>query len=120
ERILFVDDEPVLVEIGRQMLERLGYEVQACTGSLEALEMIRSGEKEFDLVITDQTMPKMTGAELAQRIAACRPELPVILCSGFSEAITDQGGQGRGIRAFLMKPMVYQELARTIREVLDE
>ncbi|MGV8073169.1 MAG: PAS domain S-box protein [Syntrophobacteraceae bacterium] len=122
ERILFVDDEPALANLGKAALERLGYRVVGTTGSMEALEAFRNRpyEMPFDLVITDLTMPHMTGLQLAQELLHLQPELPVILCSGFSEAITPENAKHLGIRAFLMKPLVVKQLAEAVRKALDE
>jgi PAS domain S-box-containing protein len=119
ERLLFVDDEDVLVQVGREMLRGLGYEVVGCTGSLEALELFRSQPERFDLVITDMTMPNMTGVELFREIRKIRPSTPVILCSGFSEAMTREKAQALGVSEFIQKPIVYQQIAPAIRRVLD-
>jgi PAS domain S-box-containing protein len=120
ERILLIDDEPTLVDIGIQMLERLGYRVVTRTSSTEALELFRSAPEDFDLVITDQTMPRMTGDELAKEIMKLRPGTPIILCTGFSERISEHEARRMGIKAFLMKPVVITALAKTIRKILDE
>lgn len=121
ERILVVDDEPALAEIVKQMLERLGYEVDCRTDSLEALDVFRSrlAEKPFDLVITDMTMPQMTGAELARALLGIRPDLPVILCTGFSEKVSAERAASLGIQGFLLKPVVLKDLAELVRKVLD-
>jgi len=119
EGILFVDDEEAIVDVSRQLLERLGYRVSALTSSLEALELFRAGPDQIDLVITDQTMPQMTGAELAQEMLRLRPELPIILCTGFSEQMSAQKAEAMGIRRFAMKPLVGRELARVVRQALD-
>lgn len=118
ERILFVDDEEVMVELGKDMLEPLGYRVTGRTNSFDALETFRKQPDAFDLVITDMTMPGLTGRELARELMAVRPEIPVILCTGFSELIDEQQAQTAGIRAFVMKPYVIAGMARTIRQVL--
>jgi PAS domain S-box-containing protein len=120
ERILLIDDEPTLVDIGRQMLHRLGYQVVTRTSSTEALELFRSAPDEFDLIITDQTMPHMPGDELAKELMKLRPSMPIILCTGFSERISEQEAKSMGIKAFLMKPVVFRDLAATIRKVLEE
>lgn len=120
ERILFVDDEEVLIEIAKQMLERLGYEFVARTSSIEALEAFKAQPEKFDLVITDQTMPNMTGENLAKKIMAIRPNIPIVLCTGFSEIISEEKANAMGIRAFVMKPLVMQDLANIVRKVLDE
>jgi signal transduction histidine kinase/CheY-like chemotaxis protein len=120
ERILLIDDEQPLVDIGKQMLERLGYEVITRTSSIEALELFRAQPDRFDLVITDMTMPNMTGDKLAMEIMKIRPDVPVILCTGFSPAITEEEANAWGIQALLEKPLLRHDLAKTIRQVLDE
>ena len=119
ERILFVDDEEMLASAGRMMLERLGYEVTAVTSSMEAWRLFLGDPKRFDLVITDQTMPGMTGAMLAEKILRVRKDMPIILYTGHSDTISPEKAQSLGIRAFSMKPVVRGELARTVRRVLD-
>ena len=119
ERILLVDDEKVLVDLGRQMLESLGYSVVCRTSSIEALELFKAQPDNFDLVITDMTMPNMTGEKLAAAIMAIRPDFPVVLCTGFSEQITEEKAKKMGIRKFILKPVVMSKLARTVRGVLD-
>ncbi|MCF8105306.1 MAG: PAS domain S-box protein [Desulfohalobiaceae bacterium] len=119
ERILLVDDEPSIVRIGRRMLEGLGYRVEARTGSLEALEVFAADPEAFDLVITDMDMPQMTGEDLTLRLLAIRPDLPVIICTGFSERITRENLKEKGIRAVLMKPFQREGIAGKVREVLD-
>lgn len=118
EHVLLVEDEAQVAYMLKQMLEHLGYSVTMCTGSLEALEAFSAAPEKFDLVITDQTMPNMTGDELARELISRRSDIPVILCTGFSEKITEQEAKSNGIRAFLMKPVVKQKMAVTIREVL--
>ncbi len=120
ERILLVDDEEVLVSLGRQMLELLGYRVESRTSSIEALEAFRSNPDQFDLVITDMTMPNMTGERLAQKMMMIRPNLPVLLCTGFSESISPEKAASVGIKALLMKPIALHKLARMVRHTLDE
>ncbi|MBW1731994.1 MAG: response regulator, partial [Deltaproteobacteria bacterium] len=119
ERILFVDDEPTLIEVGVQMLEFLGYKVTARTSSVEALELFKTKPEEFDLVITDMTMPHMTGDILAQKLMEIRPSIPVIICTGFSERISAEKAKQMGIQGFAMKPLIMEDLARIIREVLE-
>jgi PAS domain S-box-containing protein len=119
ERVLFVDDEHATTNVMRTMLERLGYTVKVRTDSLEALEAFRANPDGFDLVITDQTMPHMTGAELAREIMQIRQDIPVILCSGFSEQMNEEKARKMGIRAFVMKPVIRSELAQIIRKVMD-
>jgi PAS domain S-box-containing protein len=119
ERILFVDDEKILADLGRQMLGRLGYSAECRTSSIEALELFKTRPDQFDLVITDMTMPNLTGEKLAQQLMSIRPDIPVILCTGFSEQITEEKAKKMGIRKYIFKPMVMNKLAQTVREVLD-
>jgi signal transduction histidine kinase len=118
ERILFVDDEQVLVELGTEILMRLGYGVTSITDSAHALEMFRSRPGEFDLVITDYTMPKLTGAELCEELHRIRPEIPIILCTGFSEKMTEATAADLGVE-LIMKPFSLKQLAELVRIALD-
>lgn len=120
ESILFIDDEKDLADIGRQILEPLGYRVAALTSSREALEKFKNDPARFDLVITDQTMPQLTGIELAAEMLKIRPDLPIIICTGFSVHISEEKAKAIGIRQVLMKPLVVKEVARVIRSVLEE
>jgi PAS domain S-box-containing protein len=120
ETILVVDDEPTLVRTNQLRLELLGYKIVAKTDSLEALEVFRATPDQFDLVITDMTMPKMTGETLAEEIMKIRPDIPVILSTGYSSDITEEMAEKKGIRKLLMKPVRLKKLANTIRSVLDE
>ena len=120
ERILFVDDEKGVVDAIFTMLEGLGYHVTARTSSIETLEAFRNKSNAFDLVITDQTMPYMTGKDLARELMSIRPDIPIILCTGFSEQIDMDKAIDMGISAFVMKPIVMHELAQTVRKVLDK
>ena len=119
ERILFIDDEHALIEIGSQMLERLGYEVVTRQGSVEALELFRAEPDRFDLVITDMTMPHMTGDKLARELMKIRPDIPVILCTGHSKLVSEAKAKDMGIRAFVMKPILKRTLAEAVRKALD-
>jgi CheY-like chemotaxis protein len=119
ERILLVDDEEQIVRMSQQMLERLGYHVTARTSSIETLEAFRAAPHKFDLVITDTTMPNMTGIELARKLMEIRSDIPIIICTGFSEKISADKAAAMGIRGYVMKPIVKSELAKKIREVLD-
>jgi CheY-like chemotaxis protein len=119
ERILFVDDEKALAELGKEMLETLGYNVTAKTSGLDALEAFRAQPGAFDLVITDMTMPGFTGRELAEKILQIRADIPIILSTGFSALINEEQAKEAGIREFINKPYVITALAKTIREVLD-
>ncbi len=120
ERILFIDDEKTLVDLGRQILQRLGYEVTIRTSSVEALELFMEQPHKFDLVITDMTMPNMTGDELAGKLMNIRADIPVILCTGYSERISKERANDLGIKEFILKPIVMRELAKTVRNVLDK
>ena len=119
ERILFVDDEEALARWGQLTLEPLGYRVVACTSGTEALEVFRDSPQAFDLLITDQTMPGMTGEVLAREVWRIRPDLPIILCTGTSITMTPVKAERLGIRAYLVKPVMKQDLSRAIRQVLD-
>jgi CheY-like chemotaxis protein len=119
EHILFVDDEVVLVDMGERMLSALGYRVTAVANGPEALKTFRKNPDGFDLVITDMTMPGMTGAELSREILKIVPGFPIILCTGFSEIISEGEAKAMGIRRFLMKPVFLDTLAGEIRTVLD-
>jgi PAS domain S-box-containing protein len=118
EHILLVDDEKSLVEMGKDLLERLGYKVTVRTSSIEALEAFRKTPDRYDLVITDQTMPNMTGIQLTRELMALRPDIPVILCTGFSDLVNKENFKAMGIREFVMKPIVKKDIARIIRDVL--
>jgi CheY-like chemotaxis protein len=119
ERILIVDDEALIVNLCRQMLAGLGYTVTTRTSSIEALELFRNRPDDFDLVLTDMTMPNMTGDRLAGELMKIRPDIPVILCTGYSKKLSEENVAKIGIKAFVMKPFVRSELAKTIRKVLD-
>ncbi len=119
ERILFVDDEPDLVEIGRQLLQLLGYQVTATTGSRQALELFLNNPEAFDLLITDFTMPIMTGSQLAESALNVKPDLPVILMSGLEAVNIESEAKLAGIKGFICKPIVIKEIASLIRELLD-
>lgn len=118
ERILFVDDEATLVHVGRAMLQRLGYQVVVCTSSSEALETFRTAPHAFDLVITDRTMPRLTGEVLVHELRQIRPDIPIILCTGFSYPVTSEQLRALAVDAFLLKPVMAHEWARVIRQVL--
>ena len=120
ERILFVDDEEDMLDLGKEMLEPLGYTVSVKTNGFDALETFHTQPDAFDLVITDMTMPGLTGSELARELMNIRPDIPVILCTGFSELINEKQAEEAGIRAFVMKPYVIADMTRIIRKVLEE
>ena len=120
EHILFVDDEDLLVEWGQAALERLGYTVTVLTDSTEALSLFSSDPSRFDLVITDQTMPKLTGLQLARNLLTIRSNIPIILCTGHSDSVSPQKVKEAGIKEFLMKPLGKQALGEAIRKVLHK
>jgi CheY-like chemotaxis protein len=118
-RILVIDDEKMLIELHQEMLASLGYEAVAQTSSLEALKIFQAQPDKFDLVITDQTMPHMTGMQLSQEIIRIRPDIPIILCTGYSEKVSEEKIKGMGINELLMKPINLRHLAEAVRKVLD-
>jgi signal transduction histidine kinase/ActR/RegA family two-component response regulator len=120
ESILFIDDELTLVDLGKEVLESLGYRVSGITSSLQALEAFRAQPGGFDLVITDMTMPGLTGKELALELLAIRPDIPIILCTGFSEVVDENQAKAAGIREFIMKPYLVSDLADAVRKVLGQ
>lgn len=120
ESVLFIDDEENLVDSGRQILEYLGYNVTAGTSSIEALALFKKYPDRFDIVITDMTMPDMTGDRLAREMIKIRADIPVILCTGFSEKITEKEVQKIGIKKLAMKPLLMSDLAMSIRQALSE
>ena len=120
ERILFVDDEASITKMGSQVLERLGYAVTTRTSSVETIELFRTRPNDFDLVITDMTMPNLTGDKLAIELIKIRPDIPVVLCTGYSKKISDEIASEIGIKAFAYKPIAKADLAKTVRKVLDE
>ncbi len=119
EQILFVDDETSIVELHEQILESLGYSVEAFDSSIDAWELFSSEPEKFDLIITDQTMPHMTGSELAEKMLQISPGMPIILCTGHSSVIDENAAKKIGIKSFLMKPVDKRMLAGTIRNLLD-
>jgi CheY-like chemotaxis protein/anti-sigma regulatory factor (Ser/Thr protein kinase) len=116
--ILFVDDDEAIVNMTGQMLERLGYTVETKTNPSAALELFQSKPDAFDLVITDMTMPHMTGARLSEKLKNIRSDIPVIICTGHSPLIDEEKAKKMGIAAYVMKPIVIRDIARTIRQVL--
>jgi CheY-like chemotaxis protein len=120
ENVLFVDDEKVIVDIGGNTLERLGYSVIGKTSSKEALEIFRSQPDHFDLVITDMTMPNMTGMEFAEKLLQIRSDIPIILCTGFSDRVMQEKARSMGIREFINKPISPRGLGESVRRVLDQ
>ncbi len=118
-RILLVDDEEPLAALGQEMLTSLGYDVSVRLSSLDALEAFRTNPARFDLVITDMTMPNMTGDHLAREMLKIRPDIPIILTTGFSERISEEEAKKMGIRVFVMKPASLQALARAVQTALQ-
>jgi CheY-like chemotaxis protein len=116
--ILFVEDEEPLARWGEEAMRGLGYEVMVRTSSVEALEAFRADPFCFDAVVTDQTMPNITGEALARELLQIRPNVPIILCTGFSHSMTPEKAKAMGIRAYLLKPLLIKDLARTLLEVL--
>ncbi|NIM15711.1 MAG: response regulator [Candidatus Aminicenantes bacterium] len=120
ERIMLVDDESELIDVGMQVLERMGYKVIGTTDPMEALAVFRKEPDQFDLVISDLTMPRLTGIQLIEEIRRLRPDIPIILCSGFSSAATVEQIRALGIDDFILKPIIKSDLARKVRSALDK
>ena len=120
EHILFVDDEETLIDLGKNMLSKLGYQVDTRTSPVDALEEFKANPDKFDLIISDMTMPNMTGDMLAKEILKIRSDIPVVICTGFSEQISKEKVNTIGINDFLMKPLTISELAKTVRKALDK
>ncbi|MDM8537124.1 PAS domain S-box protein [Desulfobacterales bacterium HSG17] len=120
ERILLVDDELPIVKLEKMMLERLGYNVTFRTSSIEALEAFKGNPTNYDLVVTDMTMPNMTGVKLTEELIAIKPDIPIIICTGFSDRLSAEKAKIIGAKGLLMKPVVKAELAKMVRMVLDE
>ncbi|NNG01611.1 MAG: response regulator, partial [Desulfobacteraceae bacterium] len=120
ERILFIDDERVIVNMGKQMLGSLGYDVVPRTNGVEALDLFKAQIDLFDLVITDMTMPHLTGDALARELFKIRSDIPIIVCSGFSARMDEKEALATGIQAFITKPILKRDLAETVRAVLDK
>ena len=119
ERVLLVDDEELIANMEQEMLERLGYSVVSRTSSVEALEAFKANPDKFDIVITDMAMPNMPGDKLASELVKIRPDIPILLCTGYSQQMSMEKANAIGIKAFLMKPIVMKDLSSKIREVLD-
>ena len=120
ERLLLVDDEESVMRLEKQMLQRLGYQVDAYSSSIEALEAFKAHPDDYDLVVSDMAMPKMTGDKLAGEILSIRSNIPIIICTGFSERINREQAEAIGVNGFLMKPIVKSEMAHMVRKILDE
>ena len=119
ERLLFIDDEEVIADMGKALLESLGYHVTISNDSLVALKTFQNNPDAFDLVITDQTMPNLAGAELAKRMMQIRPDIPIILCTGYSTIISQEKAKAMGIKEFALKPLSKMDIAMLIRKALD-
>ena len=120
ETILFVDDEQDIVRVRKRMLESLGYKVYAAYGGEQALALFKEHSKEIDIIITDYTMPGMTGLQLAARVQSIRGKIPIILCSGYKDVVTVEKARSAGIGKIMRKPLNIKMLASTIREILQE
>jgi CheY-like chemotaxis protein len=120
ERVLLVDDERFVIDVIQEMLSLQGYHVTTAGSGLEALAIIRNAPQDFDLVVTDMTMPKLTGERLSLEIKKIRPDVPIILCTGYSDKLAGKSAVDFGIQDIVMKPINLAELARTVRSVLDK
>jgi CheY-like chemotaxis protein len=120
ENILFVDDEKSIRNLGHDCLERFGYIVTAVSDGQKAMEVFAANPDRFNLVVTDQTMPNMTGEKLASALLKLRPDIPIIICTGHSPITTPESSKASGISAFLQKPLAPTQLMRVVREVLDQ
>jgi CheY-like chemotaxis protein len=119
EHILIVDDEKQLIDMQRQLLEFLGYKVTSHTSSEEALDAFRSNPEAFDLVVTDMTMPRMTGDQMALQMLSIKPRIPIVICTGYSNRISKEKAKAIGIKGLVLKPVVLREMAEVIRNALD-
>ncbi len=119
EQILFVDDEAAIVDASKRTLERLGYSVITATSGVEALKLFRDNAEMFDIVVTDMTMPELTGVDLAKEVLSMRPQTPMILCTGYSTLITPEKSKQLGFKDFLMKPVSKRKMAESVRHILD-
>ncbi len=119
EHILLVDDEVTIIDTGREMLEYLGYSVETYNKSAYALNEFKKTPDRYDLIISDMTMPEMNGDELAKKMIEIRPDIPVIICTGYNPQIDEKTAANIGLKAFIFKPMTFQKLATTVRNVLD-
>lgn len=120
ERILLVDDEVDIVKMEKEVLERLGYRVATCTTGVEALEVFKKNPDSFDLIMTDMSMPGMTGDQLAMEIKNSHPKMPVIICTGFNDRINEEKCRAMGIQGYVRKPMIRRKMAKIIRSILDK
>lgn len=120
ESIIFVDDEEYIAAMFGESLKRLGYKVETKTNPIEVIEMFESNPDHFDLIISDMTMPQMSGVTLSERLKAVRSDIPVIICTGHSSLIDEEKAKTLGIEGFILKPVLLQDIARAIRDVLDK
>jgi len=119
EHILFIDDDEMLANLGETLLTEMGYQVTTMTDSREALTLFTANANRFELIITDQTMPVLTGKELIQKLKQIRPDIPTIICTGYSSKLDEAKAKELGADAFLMKPLDLPQLLQTVRRVLD-
>ena len=119
ERVLIVDDDEGIANLEGMMLERLGYQVTSTVDSLAALASFEADPQKFDLVITDMSMPRMAGDTFASELIAVRPDIPVIICTGFSERVNEDTAESIGVKGFLMKPVRWSDMSEMVRKVLD-
>lgn len=119
EHILLADDEVLIAQFAAEILAMAGYRVTTAANGLEALDLFRGDPAAFDLLLTDMTMPKMSGMELARQCLELRPELPIILCSGYNEEVSKESAFDSGLSAYLTKPIAGIQLCSIIRRVLD-
>ena len=117
--LLLVDDEPAVIQLEKKMIEELGYHVVERTSSTDALNTFAANPSAFDLVISDMAMPSMTGDQLAKKIIEIRPDMPIVICTGFSDRIHNNKPEELGIKGLLMKPILKKKMAQMIRNVLD-
>ncbi|MCG8687700.1 MAG: ATP-binding protein [Desulfobacterales bacterium] len=120
ERILLIDDDPAITSIEKRLLSRLGYKVTGFVSSIKALEAFKADPNAFDLVITDMTMPQLTGDRLSEEILAVRPKIPIIICSGYSDPLNRDHAEKIGVKRFLTKPVSGSKMAESIRQILDD
>jgi CheY-like chemotaxis protein len=120
ESVLLIDDEEDVLEMMHSMIEKLGYQVISKNSGIEALDAFRNHPQQFDLVITDQTMPELTGLELVEQLIRIRPDIPVILCTGYTEMIAEDTAGSLGIGAYVMKPVRISDISVKIRKLLEQ
>ena len=120
ERVLFVDDEEALVFLMTAMLQRLGYQVTGCTSPEEALEMFRSGPRNFDIVVSDLSMPEMSGVDLARELLQIRPGMPILIASGYFGPADNERARSLGLPDLLLKPNTIEKLGQVLHEVIGK